>query len=261
LPLARARCTACTLPLGDPPYVPVVARCVRCGLQGQVGLAADGTPGEFDAAFPPAKLLQWFGAARIAMANGTPGTAIGACMTCSTPLLLPSRDPLALPCPHCGEPVKGAVGDVVVDQWPEPWTKVEASGMELEYRLGVLDDVTGITAGCAVCGLPTPPSDPAMRCKRCNAVVWVERPSPQGPGERPRRVQLGVRVNGTRGGRPFNVIVPIAQGEAMLRTDAAIGSSDRSGGTWLGVTGVGCAVVAASFFVLVFVVAMLVRHC
>jgi Zn finger protein HypA/HybF involved in hydrogenase expression len=244
MPLARARCAACTLPLGDPPHTPLALRCTRCGIQNQVLVAADGQPAELDTMFVPARLLQWFGAARVAMANGTPGIAIGACSACSAPLVLSSRDMVALPCPHCREPVSGAAVDVLVDQWPEPWTKVEGGGLSLEYRLALIDDSTGLSAGCAACGVPTPAADPTTRCPRCNAATWVPRPGG-------KRVQLGVRVNGTRGTRPFNAIVPIVQAEHMLRGDAALGTSDRSGKTMLGLGGVGCAILVSSFVVLV----------
>ena len=217
---------------------------MRCGLQGQVLVAADGQPAELDTMFAPARLLQWFGAARIAMANGTPGVAIGACVACHAPLVVSSRDPISLACPHCREAVSGAASEVLVDQWPEPWTKVVGGGLELEYRLALLDDSTGLTAGCAVCGVPTPATDPASRCRRCNAATWVARPGG-------KRVQLGVRVNGTRGARPFNAIVPIVQAEHMLSSDAALGTSDRSGKTIIGLTGVGCAIAASLFVVMV----------
>lgn len=252
MPLARARCAACTLPLGDPPHTPVVARCMRCGRPGHVLVAADGQPSELDTSFAATRLLEWFGAARVAMANGTPGVALGACGACGSPLVLSSRDPVTLPCPHCKEPVSGAAGDVLVDQWPEPWTRVVGAGMELEYRLALLDDAEGLSAGCAACGLPTPAADPAVRCARCGAATWVARPGG-------KRVQLGVRVNGTRGGRPFNGIVPICQAEHMLRSDAALGSTDRSGQTILGLTGVGCA-IAASLVVLMILGIFLLIH-
>jgi hypothetical protein len=132
-----------------------------------------------------------------------------------------------------------------MDQWPEPWTKVEGGGLELEYRLALLDDATGLSAGCAACGMPTPAADPAIRCPRCNAATWAVRPEG-------RRVQLGVRVNGTRGGRPFNAIVPIVQAEQMLRADAALGSSSSSGKTILGIGGVGCAIAVSLFVIFVF---------
>jgi len=219
---------------------------VRCGAHQQVLFAADGQPAQLDTMFPAGRLLQWFGAARVAMANGTPGVAIGACVTCHAPLVLSSRDPIALPCPHCSEPVTGTAGDVLVDQWPEPWTKVEGGGIELEYRLALLDDATGLSAGCAACGVPTPAADPSSRCPRCGAATWAVRASGN-------RVQLGVRVNGTRGGRPFNAIVPIVQAEHMLRSDAAIGTSAQSGRTLLGLTGVGCAIAASIPIALVIV--------
>ena len=73
--------------------------------------------------------------------------------------------------------------------------------------------------------------------------MWVER---GGAGAKPaRRMQLGVRVDGTRGGRPYNVLVPIVQGERMLRGDAALGASSESGKSLLGITGIGCAIGVA----------------
>lgn len=240
--LARARCPACTLPLGDSPYTAIALRCMRCGTSNLVSIAADGQPVDFDAMFAAPRLLLWFGAARFAMAQGMPGVAIGACTHCAVPLTVSSREPLRLPCPHCQEPVSGPGGEVLVDLWPEAWAKVEGGGMDLEYRLAILEDSGGIAAGCAACAMPTPLEDPSPRCRRCNAVTWIVRPSGQ-------RVQMGVRINGTRGDRPFKVVVPIAQGEAMLRSDAAIGTSDKSGKTVLGFTGVGCAVAVALFLV------------
>ena len=58
-------------------------------------------------------------------------------------------------------------------------------------------------------------------------------------------------MNGTRGARPFNAIVPIVQAEHMLSSDAALGTSDRSGKTIIGLTGVGCAIAASLFVVMV----------
>lgn len=242
MPLARARCAACTLPLGDPPYAAVPLRCARCGASSVVAIAADGQPVDFDAMFPAPRLLAWFGAARFAMANGVPGVAVGACAQCAAPLTVSSRDVVRLPCPHCQEPVTGPAADVLVDLWPEAWAKVEGGGIDLEYRLAILEDTGGVAAGCAACALPTPIEDLSPRCRRCNAVTWIARADG-------RRLQMGVRVNGVRGDRPFEVVVPIAQGEAMLRGDAAIGTSDQSGKTVLGFTGVGCAIAVAVFLV------------
>ena len=265
MPLVRARCDACTLPLGDAPYTPVAARCGRCGLQTVVQVASDGQPSEFDAAFSPPRLLAWFAAARAAMAGGMPGVAVGACPACQSPLVLSSREPIELPCPHCREPVRGTTADVLVDQWPEPWCKVEGGGLELEFRISLIDDTTGITAGCAACGLATPSNDPGLRCKRCGAVVWVERPVPgaEAGDKTTKRMQLGVRVNGMRHGRPFNVLIPVVQGEMMLRADAAIGTSSQSGSSALGVTGVGCAIVVAVVALAIGGIAMAVHfsHC
>jgi Zn finger protein HypA/HybF involved in hydrogenase expression len=214
------------------------ARCARCGLQTVVELAADGQPTTFEAAFSAPRLLAWFAAARVAMAQGIPGVAVGACAACQAPLVVSSRDPIALPCPHCKEPVTGPTAEVLVDQWPEPWCKVEGGGIELEYRLAIVEDSTGLSAGCPACGLAVRADDPSMKCKRCGAVVWVSR------GDE-RRVQLGVRVNGTRQNLPFNALVPIVQGEMMLRADAAAGGSSQSGRSFLGLTGLGCAIAVA----------------
>jgi hypothetical protein len=236
MPLARARCRECSLPLGDPPYATLRVHCARCGTTSEVAVAADGGPAAFDVAFTPSKLVAWFGAARLAMADGAPGVAVGACSACARPLTVADDAPVALPCPHCSEPVTGRAADVLVDQWGEPWTKVEGGGIDLEYRLALFDDKAGMTAGCATCGAPTPPDDPALRCAGCGAAAWAARPAGL-------RTQLGARINGTRGATPFNAVVPIGHAEAMLRRDAALGSNDRAGGALLGLTGVGCAIV------------------
>lgn len=238
--LARARCKACTLPLGDPPHTPLTATCVRCGTPAHVPVAADGQPADFDAMFQASRLLQWFAAARISMAQGTPGVALGSCVRCLTPLVVAPQATIALPCPHCQEPVTGTAVTLLVDQWPEPWAKIEGAGIDLEYRLAMIDDKGGVSAGCSVCAMPTPTDDPAMRCRRCNAVIWVHREPPPAP-----RVQLGVRVNGTRGGVPFKALVPIAQGEAMLQSDSRVSGSGASNTLIFGISGVGCAILTA----------------
>lgn len=253
--LARARCAACTLPLGDAPHTGVGAQCVQCGAGAVVAVGADGQPADFNAGFNAARLLAWMAAARIAMARGHLGVAVGGCPRCQAPLVLPSLAPLALPCPHCQDPVKGAAGDVLGDLWPEPWTRVASVELDLEYRLEVVDGTAEMTPGCAACGFPTPPNDPAMRCRRCNAVTWMERNAPPGtdqPPEQPleqpamgRRMQLGVRVNGTRAGVPFKVLVPILQGEMMLRADAQRSGAAESGRSVLSVTGLGCVAIVA----------------
>jgi hypothetical protein len=256
MPLARARCRACTLPLGDAPYTSLPARCARCGLKTVIELAADGQPSAFETAFTAPRLLAWFAAARMAMAQGAPGVAVGACAACRSPLVVSSREPIALPCPHCKEPVTGATADVLVDQWPEPWCKVEGAGMDLEYRLALVEDATGLSAGCPSCGLAAPANDPATQCKRCGAVVWVAR------GDK-GRVQLGVRVNGTRQNLPFNALVPIVQGELMLRSDAVAGGSSQSGRSFLGVTGLGCAIAVALLALMIGVAIVVAKtsHC
>ena len=238
MPLARARCTACSEPLGDAPHIPLPMRCTQCGESTLVEVGADGQPVDFDAAFTPVDLLRWFAAARAAMAHGQPGIAVGACKRCRAPLVVSSHQSVSLPCPHCRVPVAGEAAQVLVDQWPEPWARIEGGGISLEYRVAIVDDSTGVTAGCATCGLPTPPNDPAMRCPRCQRVIWIDRPTANGP----QRIQLGVRVSGTRGGRPFNQLVSMAQSEAMLRSDAAAGTSAESGKSMLGLTGLGCAI-------------------
>jgi Zn finger protein HypA/HybF involved in hydrogenase expression len=233
MPLARARCTTCSEPLGDAPHVAVPMRCVACATAQTLMMGADGQPASFEAAFTPPQLAAWFGAARAQMANGTPGVAVGACTKCHAPLAVSSHHNVSLPCPHCRTPVAGEASAVLVDQWPEPWAKAEGGGLSLEYRLAVVDDATAVTAGCARCGLPTPANDPATRCRRCSAITWVTRG--------PRRYQLGVRVDGTRQGHPFKALVPICQGEQMLRHDAAIGASSESSRSLIGITGIGCA--------------------
>src|SRR5262249_8289978 len=135
MPLARARCPACSEPLGDPPHVPVPCRCGACGAQESVPFGADGQPASFETMFAPGALLRWFAAARHAMATGKPGVALGACSRCKSPLVVSSRAPMRLPCPRCGVPVEGEAANVLVDQWPEPWCKVDGGGLSLEYRL------------------------------------------------------------------------------------------------------------------------------
>jgi predicted RNA-binding Zn-ribbon protein involved in translation (DUF1610 family) len=208
-----------------------------------VRVLADGQPQDFDTAFTATRLMAWLAAARTAMASGTPGVALGACSACGTPLLVSSKQALLLPCPHCGETVHGEAADVVVDQWTEPWARVEGAGLNVEYRLTLLEDRTGLSAGCAACGAATPATDPSSRCAQCGAVTWV----PRGEG----RVQLGVRVDGVRDGKPFKMLVPIVQGEGMLRGDALHGPTRGSGRSYLGATGIGCAVALAAIVFIV----------
>jgi hypothetical protein len=243
MPLARARCPACTLPLGDPPPATLAVTCGRCGRANAVHVAADGQPADLDPAFSPGKLLAWLGSARVAMASGAPGVAVGACATCTSPLVVSSREAVSLPCPHCAQQVQGTAAQCIVDQWMEPWARVEGGGIDVEYRLAVLEEKHGVTAGCAACGAPTPAKDPSERCARCGAVAWVTREG--------GRFQLGVRIDGTRDGRPFKVLVSIVQGEALLRTDTMRGTSGRSGRSLLGATGVGCAAAAGVIFLVV----------
>ena len=73
------------------------------------------------------------------------------------------------------------------------------------------------------------------------------------------RVQLAVRIDGIRDGKPYQVVLPIVQGEATLRADAARGTQSRSSRSLLGVTGVGCASAIALLVVLV-VVVWIVAH-
>jgi hypothetical protein len=258
MPLVRARCPACTQPLGDAPHTLIHVSCAGCGTAHAIPFAADGQPAEFDASFEPARLARWIASARAAMARGTVGVAVGACTRCSAALLLSSKSPLRLPCPHCQTPVEGPAAAVLIDQWPEPFAKVEAGPeLQLEYRIAVVEDRTAVTAGCAACGNPTPAQDASMVCRRCGAVAWLER---EGPAEDPgkRRIQLGVRVDGTRGMRPFNMVVSLAQGEQMFRSDMAQGSSASSGRSLLNFTGIGCAVIVAGTILLVVVIWMLV---
>jgi hypothetical protein len=255
MPLVRARCRACTLPLGDPPHVALPVTCARCGVAASVTFAADGQPVDFDPAFAATRLLGWLGSARLAMTSGMLGVALGACPRCASPLLVSSHHPASLPCPHCGEAVAGPAASVLVDQWAEPWARVEGGGLQLEYRLALLEDRTGLSAGCAACGAPTPPEDPSTQCARCGAVTWVPRDA--------SRVQLGVRVDGMRDGRPFKAVVPIVQGEAMLRADAARGTKGQSGSSLLGVTAIGCATAVAAIMALLLAIGIAAHfsHC
>jgi hypothetical protein len=241
--------------LGDAPLVAVAVRCGRCGREKTVQVAADGQPAGFDPTFSSARLLEWLAYARGAMASGALGVALGACDGCGSPLLLSSRQEMTLPCPHCAEPVKGPAARVLVDQWTEPWTRVEGGGVDVEYRLVVLEGARGTSIGCAACGAPTPAPDAAMRCAACGAVTWVEREG--------GRVQLGVRVDGTRDGKPYKAVVPVVQGESMLSAEARRGAGARSSSSLLGITGVGCASLVAAFVFLVVAIAMLVHfsHC
>jgi hypothetical protein len=202
-----------------------------------VRVAADGQPADFDPAVGPPRLMAWLASARVAMASGAPGIALGACTHCGTPLVVSAREPVSLPCPHCGEVVHGSGAERLVDQWTEPWAKVEGGGLDLEYRLAVVEARTGLSVGCAACGTPTPASDPSMACARCGSVTWIERNG--------GRMQLGVRVDGVRDKRPFQALVSIVQGEALLRADALQGTMGRSGGSLLGATGIGCASAVA----------------
>jgi hypothetical protein len=242
------------MPLGDPPPTELPVQCARCGITTGVKITADGQPADFDVSFPAAKLMVWFYGARLAMAHGVVGVAVGACARCTAPLVIPPRVPLSLPCPHCAEPVRGSAAEVLLDQWTEPWAKAEGGDLALEYRLAVVDAATGESAGCAACGFATPAKDPSDRCRRCGAVAWVTRETPEGP----RRAQLGVRASGMQRGRPFDALVPIVQGESMLRTDSAAGVRAESGRSLLGLTGVGCALVVGFFLILFFGIGLLI---
>jgi len=233
--------------------------CGACGLANAVAFGADGQPAEFDVAFDPSRLFRWFASARAAMSHGTVGVALGACSACSAALILSSNQALSLPCPHCQLPVEGTAGALLIDQWPEPFGVVASgSSLHVEYRLSVLEDRAGISAGCAACGAPTAPNDPRVRCGRCHAITWASRPGPtEDPA--PRRIQLGVRIDGVRSGQPFHAIVPIIQGEQMLRTDIVHGTSARSGSRVMGLTGIGCAAIFAFTLLLGVLIAILVH--
>jgi len=259
MPLARARCSSCSQPLADEPHIHVPMTCSSCGKQSSLVFAADGQPVDFDAAFPAHRLMLWMQAGRRAMASGMPGVAVGSCSGCSMPLVISSKQPVSLPCPHCKNEVKGPAEKLLVDQWPEPWAKVETGGLSLEYRLAWVDDSTAITAGCAGCGAPTAADDPAMQCPRCRSITWVEREIEDDGKVVKKRMQLGVRINGNRQTRPYNVIVSIPQGEATLRSDSVAGSSASSSSSLLGVTGIGCAIAVALFMLMSIGIAILVH--
>ena len=260
MPLARARCTFCSQPLADEPHIHVPMTCATCGKQASLVFAADGQPVDFDAAFPAHRLMLWMQAARRAMASGMPGVAVGCCAGCSSPLVISSKQPVTLPCPHCKQAVQGPAEKLLVDQWPEPWSKIDAGGISLEYRLAWVDDSTAITAGCAGCGAPTAADDPATQCPRCRSITWVEREVADPEDDQKlvkKRMQLGVRVNGNRQDRPYNVILSIPQGEATLRSDNVMSSSVSSSSSLLGVTGVGCAIAMALFTMMCIGIAIL----
>jgi hypothetical protein len=247
MPLARARCSFCSQPLADEPHIHVPMACAACGNQTSLVFAADGQPVDFDAAFPAHRLLSWLSAARRAMASGAPGIAVGCCGRCNMPLVISSKQPVTLPCPHCKQAVQGPAETVLVDQWPEPWSKIDVGGISLEYRVAWVDDSTAITAGCAGCGAPTAADDASNQCTRCGSVTWVEREVEDEHTHTAvkRRMQLGVRVNGMRQDRPYNVIISIPQGEATLRSDNVMSSSASSSSSLLGTFGIGCAVALA----------------
>lgn len=242
------------MPLGDPPATVLTVACTRCGLSAPVSVTADGQPAGLDPSFTPSALLDWFACARAAMASGTPGIAVGACPSCRAPLCLSSRQEVSLPCPHCAEPVRGTTADVLADQWLEPFAHVSGGIVDLEYRLVMLEDGRGHAAGCGACGAPSTPNAPD-RCQACGAVAWVRRG--------PHRVQLAVRVDGTRDAKPFKALVPIVTGEGMLRADASRSQDARSGSSFLGVTGVGCASAVALLVFLSVIVGITVHfaHC
>lgn len=252
MPLIRARCGACSEPLADPPFVLVPMRCTACGHEGALQFAADGQPADFDASFSPARFAKWLAGARRAMASGTPGIAVGVCRRCDAPLVISSRTTVRLPCPHCKKPVEGTAEQVLVDQWPEPWCKIEGGAtFSLEYRLMWNDDATGIPGGCPSCGAPCAPDEPNGRCRRCGGIAWITRAAGS--------VQLALRVDGTRHCRPAKATVSLAQAEAMLVSDQALVASADSGNSLLGVTGVGCAISFALMLLLVLVIVLVVH--
>ena len=119
----------------------------------------------------------------------------------------------------------------------------------------MLVDGPAASAGCAACGAPTPAADPSTVCARCGSVTSVGR----GAG----RVQLGVRMNGVRDERPFKTMVPVVQGESLLRADAVRGTTGRSGSSLLGATGLGCATAIAALVLLALGIAIATHfaHC
>jgi hypothetical protein len=255
MPLARARCPACTLPLGDAPHRTIAVACSRCAASNLVAVAGDGQPAGFDTSFDVTRLLGWLSAARLAHAAGRVGIAVGACSRCAWPLLLSSTQAVSLACPHCETPIAGTARERIVDQWTEPWARLGSGSTSLEFRLARIDAKDDRAAGCAACGAQTPPQDPQSRCRHCGNVAWIERDT--------ERFQLGVRVDGTRGGQPFDAVVPIVQGEAMLRSDAFKSASENSGRSLLGVSAVGCSATVGVLVVVSACVAMLIHfaHC
>lgn len=200
-------------------------------------MAGDGHPTNFESLFTAERLMRWFACARAGLAQGHPGIAVGICSHCATPLVVSSKTTIVLPCPSCGHRQEGVSEDLLVDQWTEPWARVEGGSLDLEYRLAVTDLDKSSPVGCPQCGTPTPPKDAGALCGRCGATAWIVR--------RDERLQLGVRVDGTRHGRPFRAFVPIVTGEHMLRGDTVTGRAASSGSSLLTWSGIGCAAAIA----------------
>src|SRR6185437_10248182 len=99
----------------------------------------------------------------------------------------------------------------------------------------------------AACGAPTPAASASSRCPSCGAATWIAR----GAG----RLQLGVRADGTRDGKPFKALVPVVAGEAMLAADAVHGTRARSERSFFGATAIGCAGAVAAVVLLGVVIA------
>ena len=211
-------------------------------------MAADGQSPTFDVAFTPLAMSAWFEAARHAMARGTPGIALGACVACHAPLTVSRRLHVELTCPHCSSVRQGLASEILFDQWTEPWTSAKGTHFDLEYRL-VWNDGSEQGGGCPACGAPTPLEAPSHRCHRCHAVAWVGEagpataaiePNPSFPRAAGQRRQLAVRVDGTRGGRSIRLTLAIPAGLAALRADAAAGAAHSTERSVLGIVGVGC---------------------
>ena len=183
-------------------------------------MAADGQSPDFDAGFEPPTLLSWFVAARAAMMAGRTGIAVGACSRCTAPLTVSRRLRVQIPCPHCATLRDGPAGEILFDQWTEPWTAAaKTDQFQIEYRLKWQDAEEG--GGCPGCGLIVSPG--ARNCGRCGSNLWI---SEEGLPKR----QLAVLMEGTRNGQPVRTVMSLPAGIRALQADATLGAAASTKG-------------------------------
>ena len=212
MPLARARCRSCQLPLSDPPptYVPV--RCASCGTANSLAIASDGQPTSFDANFTPRRLLNWFASIRGALRRGEPGICLGGCQRCMQPIVVAPNTPVLLACPHCKDVVEGTAEKLLVDQWCEPWVRVEGNDVSLDFRLAMVEarEAESCLEVCTVCAARVATGS---RCATCQAPHSITRNGSP--------LRCIVRVDGTRHAQSIRALIPISAGELWLRRDAS----------------------------------------